>query len=302
MLSKLTIAIPTYNRNDYLLKLFHTIPNDFHGKVVVSDNGNYVTDVIKSDYLDYDFHGIQEKVEMFQNWNRAIDYVNTEWFMIPSDDDVFYPDSFNIINKILNEHPEGDIFIFGHNVIDENDNVLHSWKPERYHVYKSPYGFNIFSAGVDARCPSIIMRTEFAKKLGKFDESFKYTAADSLLIQKCLLYGNSVFVPEVISGYRTWPNNFTSQLNATKEWMTIIRRWTDKIADILSTEFSKEIPIKNINNFKDEIFGRNLLSGLINKRSKEGMLAAFKFVRENGFPFHADLKTKLRIVKSIMLK
>ena len=61
MLKNLTIAIPTYNRNDYLIKLLKTIPASFTGKVVVSDNEGHVTPEIKNTFsikfiVNYQIH------------------------------------------------------------------------------------------------------------------------------------------------------------------------------------------------------------------------------------------------------
>lgn len=301
MLNKLTIAIPTYKRNDYLVKLLMTIPVSFEGKVVISDNESYVTDEIKSRFSNFTFIGSDQKLEMFQNWNVALEYVNTEWFVLPSDDDMFCEQSFEKINSVLKQNPQGDIFIFGHNIIDESDNVIYSWSPLKFSFYEKAEGFKIFMKGVEARCPSIIMRTELARKMGFFDESLEFTAADSLLIQKCLLFGKSYFVPEIISSYRVWPNNFTNQLIATKKWMDKIELWTDKLGFILRKDFVNDYSEKKIKNLKDEIFAQNFLAGLIRIRKKEGFLAMLKYFRLNRYPYRADFKTHLFFIKVILL-
>lgn len=298
MLSKLTIAIPTYNRNDYLVRLLHTIPSNYSGKVLISDNGSSVTEEIKEEFNKFSFICSEQKLEMFQNWNVAVDNVRTEWFVLPSDDDLFCLNSFDKIDEILSDNPLIDIFVFGHNVIDEKDTILSTWSPDKILNLNAVDSFKVFFKGVDARCPSIIIRTELARKMGKFDESFEYTAADSLLIQKCLLYGKSLFVPAVISSYRVWPNNFTSQLISTKGWLNKISMWTERIGLILKKDFSNEFSEKKIKNFKDEIFARNLLAGIHNKKEKEGTYEAIKFAIQNRFPFHADFRTQVVLIKS----
>lgn len=301
MLNKLTIAIPTYKRNDYLVKLLMTIPISFGGKVVISDNESYVTTEIKSAFSKFTFIGNEQKLEMFQNWNVALENVTTEWFVIPSDDDMFCEQSFEKIDTILSQNPQGDIFIFGHNVIDESDNVMDSWVPAKFKSYENAEGFKIFKKGVEARCPSIIIRTELARKMGFFDETLEFTAADSFLIQKCLLYGKSIFVPEIISSYRVWPNNFTSQLIATKKWMDKIELWTDKLVFVLKMDFKNNFTEKQIKNIKDEICAQNLLAGMSRIRKKEGFLSMLKYLGANRYPYRADFKTHLFFIKVILL-
>jgi glycosyltransferase involved in cell wall biosynthesis len=301
MLTKLTIAIPTYRRNDYLIRLLNTIPSNLGVKVVVSDNECHVTNDIKQEFDKFIFIGSEQKLGMFQNWNIALENVDTEWFILPSDDDMFCTGSFDKIDSVLKQNPQGDVFIFGHNIIDENDNVISSWIPEKFKLFVNFDGFKVFMKGVDARCPSIILRTELARKMGAFDESLDFTAADSLLIQKCLLYGESIFVPEIISSYRVWPNNFTNQLIATKEWMDKIELWTDKLIFILSKDFSMFFTKTKIKNIKDEIFAQNLLVGISKIRKKGGFFDALKFIIKNRYPYRADFKTQLVIIKTLLL-
>ncbi len=301
MLTKLTIAIPTYRRNDYLVRLLNTIPSNLRVKVVISDNECHVTNDIKQEFDKFTFIGSKQKLGMFQNWNVALENVDTEWFILPSDDDMFCTDSFDKIDSVLKQNPLGDVFIFGHNVIDENDNVISSWAPEKFKSFENFEGFKVFMKGVDARCPSIILRTKLARKMGSFDESLDFTAADSLLIQKCLLYGKSVFVPEIISSYRVWPNNFTNQLIATKGWMDKIEMWTDKLGFVLRKDFFKLFSETKIKNIKDEIFAQNLLAGISKIRKNEGLVVALKFIIENRYPYRANFKTQLVIIKTLLL-
>lgn len=301
MLEKLTIAIPTYNRNDYLIKLLKTIPASFDGNVVISDNGGYVTDEIINVFSEFTFMRSKQKLDMFQNWNVALASVTTEWFIMPSDDDLFCQGSFDKIDLVLKQYPQGDIFIFGHNVIDENDSIINFWIPEKLNFFDNTEGFKVFMKGVAARCPSIIMRTELVRKMGLFDESLEFTAADSLLIQKCLLYGKSFFVPEIVSSYRVWPNNFTNQLVATKRWMDKIELWIDKLGFVLKKDFSFFFTEAQIKNIKDEIYAQNLLAGISKIRKNDGFLGMLKYICVNRYPYRADFKTQLVFIKIVLL-
>lgn len=49
---------------------------------------------------------------MFQNWNVALENVDTEWFILPSDDDMFCTDSFDKIDSVLKQNPLGRCFYF----------------------------------------------------------------------------------------------------------------------------------------------------------------------------------------------
>jgi len=298
-LNDVTFAIPTYNRNEYLKKLLESIPSGLGVKFAISDNGNFVLDdTIKKHASNLKIAHSEKVIEMYDNWNKAISLVDTTWFLIPSDDDLYYAENFSTIDKALTENPDADIFIFGHHVIDENDHVKSTWSPENG-VFMAPNGFEIFKYGVNARFPSILFRTEFVNKMGKIDTTYEFTAGDSLLIQKCLINGKSVFINEVIGAYRTWSNNFTNQLIGSKKWLDKIDRWQNELAEELS-----KIPASNFDGkkIKDEVYARNLLEGILTiRKTKQGVFKSMNFVLKNRYPWNAKFTTHLHILKSLII-
>ncbi|TWI93811.1 glycosyl transferase family 2 [Mucilaginibacter frigoritolerans] len=300
MVKDLTIAIPTYNRNDFLIKILDTIPNN--ELVVISDNGGSVTEDIINKHPGFLFVKPPEKLEMFENWNFCINKVQTKWFIIPSDDDLFYVNAFSKINAAIEKYDDADIIIFGHNTIDEFDNVLSVWSPHEIKILEKPNGYNYFKYGVEARLPSIIFKTDFAKSYGFFDESYVFTAADSLLIQKCMLNGKAVLLPDIISAYRIWQNNFTSKYISSKEWLLKIDKWQDEIAQDVKIVYGNLNLTINSSHIKDEVYANNLLAGIVNKKSKYGFKEAFIFVKSVRFPWRAKFITKLKIIKALLIK
>ena len=221
---------------------------------------------------------------------------NVNWFK--SREAIF--ESANFSKEELKSYSDYDVFIFGHNTIDEKDTIIKSWKPKKLMVFEKGKGFEVFSKGVNARCPSIIIRTELAKKFGFFDESLEFTAADSFLIQLCMLNGKTVFVPEIISSYRVWPNNYTSKLIATKKWMDKIELWTNKLSAILQKDFSCFYSKHQIKNIKEEIFIRNLIAGTQQIKEKKGTRAALQYIKQYKYPFYADIRSHLKLIKQAL--
>lgn len=298
MLEDITFAIPTYNRNEYLSKLLNSIPEGQGAKIAISDNGNFVQEKTYQKHSEnVTIVSCEKVIEMYENWNKVISIVDTKWFFIPSDDDLYYADKLEVVRKVVNTYPQADIIIFGHNVIDENDNVLSTWVPKMKNVYNAPDGFDLFKYGVSARFPSILFKTDLVREMGGIDSSYVFTAGDSLLIQKCLINGTSVFVDEVIGAYRTWSNNFTGQLMATKEWLDKIDKWQNELSLELIEKGIYRVSNKKI---KDEVFAQNLIGGMnIIGSSKNSFFKKIKFLLENRYPWKAKFLTHLRIVKSV---
>ncbi|UOE46254.1 glycosyltransferase family 2 protein [Mucilaginibacter sp. SMC90] len=299
MLNELTLVIPTYNRNDYLIKILESIPHNVN--VVVGDNGGAVTKDIVDRYPSFSFLRPDKKLEMFENWNFCINNVKTKWFIIPSDDDLYYPDSFKKIDMALNSYPEANIIIFGHNVINEHDEVLSTWQSAGNNILTQPKGYEYFKYDVKARLPSIVFETETARSYGLFDETYVYTAADSLLIQKIMLYGKAVILTDVISAYRVWKDNITSRYTATKDWLSKIDRWQDEILQHVKVFYEKNDLKINISSIKDEVYASNLMQGIINKKAKSNRKDLYDFVKSVRFPWKAKFITKLRIVKALLI-
>jgi glycosyltransferase involved in cell wall biosynthesis len=300
-MDKLQIAIPTYNRNVLLEKLLSTIPSQF--KVIVSDNGAFTNQELKEKFPNAKFISHNNVLDVFANWNVAAKNVNSTWVIIPSDDDIFHEEAFTIIENYIEKYPNADMLLFGHDLVNENDEKLKGWNINEELEYSSPLGFDIFKLGVDARMPSVVFKTSLLKKLNYFDESYKLTAGDSDLIQRALLHGNVVFIPKIISAYRVWAGALTSQKIATKLWLDEIDLWQDKISELgIKAYKTKGLNPLNFSKIKDEVYGRNLIAGLSNKRKKGSIFDTMKFLLGNRFPWRANHNTKLQIIKAVLIK
>lgn len=289
----LSVCIPTYNRPTELENLLRSIPP--HVAINVSDNGNSLGSEYRDRYPGIVFASpgnSSDVIPVYANWNAAARMASTEWLMLPSDDDIYYPNSFQTVFSSIQENSGADIFIFGHHIIGENYEVLRTWQPQARAV-QAPDGFEDVKFGVEARMPSIVIKRSAMEHLGFFDENYVLTASDSELIQRALLKLNVVFVPNVVSGYRVWAQSLTRTTQATSAWMTEIDLWGCKMAKLLG-EFPK---YKNEALLvRDELYGRNLVSGLHALRAKGDGRRCMQHFRASRFPHAARWTTKAKIL------
>lgn len=283
----LGIAIPTYKREEEIKKLLASIPN--HLNIVISDNGGYLPESFQKSYPNALIKKIIPVVPIFRNWNAAAFAIKNEWLVIPGDDDIYYPESFSIVESYLKKYADMDVIIFGHNTIDSAGCVITSWRPA-LESFIAPEGFLKFRYGIDARVPSIFIKTTLFKELGGFDEGFNMVA-DSDFIQRAALIGNVQFIPEVISGYRIWDGGLTHNKIASAEWMKEIDRWCHRISSFCK-ERNIHIYSKSIH---DEIYARNLLGGLIGAKKSLGYIAGWAHLLRCRYPFRALVRTQIRI-------
>lgn len=290
----LMVTIPTYNRSDKLNEILSSIPSDID--VVVSDNGNYTEENIKEKYKNVKFYPVSAVLDMYSNWNNALKIVDSQYFLMPGDDDLYLKDIFDDVIRYIEEYPEVDIFTFGHNIIDEKDSIINQFVPEKLQEFEAPYGFEIFKYGVESRMPSIVFKTEFIKNLGGFDTEFQSTAADSELIQRALLLGRAMFIPQIIASYRVWTGGLTTQTQASDLWLKEVKHWTDKISVVAEKKYNEIGKKFNSEKYKDEILASNILSAA-NALLGQDRRACKNFMKKHGIPPHANFRTRLSLYK-----
>lgn len=295
---KIAVAIPTYKRKELLQRLIASVPNDWH--IVVSDNESSLAPLAESLGSNVRVSHSPTLVPMFANWNRALSLVDTDstHVFIPSDDDLFLPSAQKVVERTLATYPDADIYVFGCDFFDEHDRRWKGYCPAAKQYFAQSNGFLTFAKGVDARMPGILMRKAFLDQIGTFDERFELTAADSELVQRALLLGTSVFIPEVIGLYRIWTGSLTHARQATDLWMQEVDLWTGKIAELLLAGHLPPRSNVDIDRYRAEIFALNLLAGLRNLIAKRQFQEARNFLRRHPMPQHTTLQTRLRMLRT----
>lgn len=293
----IAVAVPTYKREKLLRRLIGSIPTSWHA--FVSDNDSSLLPLKCSLGEHVTVSHSPNLIGMFANWNRALSIVSPEFthVFIPSDDDLFLPNAKNIVDDVLKRCPDFDIYVFGCDLFDETGRTWRGYRPLEMKAFDVGDGFLEFELGVDARMPGILFRREFLDRIGVFDESLELTAADSDLVQRALLLGRSVFIPDVIGLYQIWSGSLTYSRQATDQWLSEVELWTSKIAELLRTGHQPPSRQVNIERYCDEIYARNLLAGLNNLYQKGEEENARYFLIQHRIPRHTKLMTRLRLLR-----
>lgn len=289
----LGIGIPAYKRESLLGLLLDSIQAAW--PIVVSDNGGNLSAGFKARYPHVRFL-VGPEVTVLANWNRAASALETEWIVMPGDDDLYYPESFAVIERTLRANPEADIVFFGHHIINELDAVTATWKLDS-EVLAAPAGFDRIRLGTPARPPSIVFRSSLFERLGGFSEAFTVTAGDNHFYQRASLVGNVLFCPEVVSGYRVWSAGSTLSTIATSAWMKEIDLWCLGIQ-----EFAQQrTAYKYDGVLHDEIYAANLRSGIQALKQRGQYLGAWRHLFANRFPYRASLKSQVKLLAHLIL-
>lgn len=235
---KVTIAIPTFNRVDFLRQaldsaLAQTYPNI---EVVVSDNASTDgTEQLLSGYSDNRLKSIRQasNIGMMGNWDACLASASGEYFLLLSDDDVLERSAIAELisgfctKKSINTDASAGYLIddqigmvwCGSRIINEHNEVLrYSYKaPEEEDTFSMINGF--FSGERETFPCSILLRTEDIRQSGGYAASQLTLIADAYVWMACCVRRSKIrFVASCLTNYRVHTNSGTS--NATiDEWL-----------------------------------------------------------------------------------
>jgi glycosyltransferase involved in cell wall biosynthesis len=165
----LTIAIPTYNRSDSLVKLLQSVLGQVmdHDEVVVSDDGS--SDDTYQKIRDIPGIGVS-RTEMNQgmvaNWNRCLQVASRDWICMLHDDDEIQPGGIEALRSACS-------------LIGEPALVVHHYRGNRFGGALRCTVSHSCSWSV-LNCPTIpsgaVVHRSIIEAVGVFDPRFAYTA------------------------------------------------------------------------------------------------------------------------------
>lgn len=242
-MKKLSINIPTYNRDSFLQKnLLIIIKQLRKGNLVdsveinISDNAStdnteaIVLEIAKANQ-DIDFH-YQKKEKNYgpdMNFISAMKMAHGEYSILFGDDDFFEDGVIERIFQVINNNNDVSFFLSNRISVNADDKSLGEHKYMKEHISTEKFDFSnkndiraYFSqtadhGGILTFISSVIYKTCIIKEIGDYDErctgscySFLYYWWSSLLRGKKLLYLDEYWVRATVTGVTN--NNYGTGL------------------------------------------------------------------------------------------
>ena len=140
-LKRVTLVIPTYNRNYYLSRCLWYHAHFPFAEIIVADssdenkrevNRQTISDIqqmfpTKVTYLEYNFPAEKYGGEIYRKWGDAVMHVNTEYSLSCTDKEFLIPTTVAKSVVFLDEHPDYSIADGSYYMI-EAKNVIHRWQ------------------------------------------------------------------------------------------------------------------------------------------------------------------------------
>ena len=211
---KVTIAIPTLNRAEYLrLSILSALGQTYANlEVLVSDNAStdHTADVLTSLAGDTRLRRLHQpvKLTMVENWNACVAAATGEYFLLLSDDDLLEPEA---IAEMVHGYESGPVpgesvgmvYCRGR-VIDENgiERDLRPSSPSAEDAEQLILGF-FDSERATYACAILFRHSDI---LDGYDASFPLLTDAAQWIQAVVKRGCAVYVDRVLASYRVHLN------------------------------------------------------------------------------------------------
>lgn len=126
----IAIAIPNLNGAKYLYRTLESLQNQIEkaDEIVFSDNYSIdeSLEIVKL-FPDLKIRVIRPErfLKMSENWNYAVDQINSDWFFLLSNDDLLRDTAIKRLKEIVTELPPNiGVVSFKSEIIDENSRLV----------------------------------------------------------------------------------------------------------------------------------------------------------------------------------
>ncbi len=285
MTGRLTIALPVYNRTDYIRQALDSAINQtVKCNVLLIDNNsphNDFKDILDSYHYPYaKYVRTKETVPQDENFNNCFRYAETPWVSILHDDDILHCQFAEFSAKILDKYGDragGIVFrsMVSETVWDELDKNVDL--TDDIHLVKEAF----FYFAQLTPFPGVVLKTETALKLGGF-KSELHPIADFDFWYRYSTTERMLMVNQLMAFYRISPAQSTNHLidaminNIYSYRLRLIKKSSyNNFLSMLALEASR---ITNLNFFRNTYPNVELPEKITNK---EKLIRAEKLLKNS---------------------
>lgn len=213
----LSVISPIYNGEKYLSQALDSVviqeDNDIEC-IVVNGASTDTTMSILTSYQNKLPITIFQK-ELKDNWvvktNYALSVAKGEYICFLHHDDFWLKGRLKIMKELVNKYPDVTLFLHPSYFIDTKGNNVGQWKcplPTHQKIINSNFILERLLVQNFISILGPIIKREAALKVGGLEEDLWYTADWDFWL-KIASYGDTVYYPKPLSGFRIHPNSQT---------------------------------------------------------------------------------------------
>ncbi len=229
----ITIGIPV-TRTKYLLETLRSVAAQTSPvrEIIVVDNGadGDVASIISQVELPVRLIKREKRLPPVENWNKLLELVKTDWFVLLSDDDFFSPDHVSQLAQINGRFPECKVLHTRARLVDKDGRVslITPLAPD----YETAWDFlshRILGYRIQF-LSDFAWHTESLRGAGGFADLPSAWGSDDLTVFKVSMVGGIGYGSGVTFNYRIHPESISSSY-AIEDKLVAINRLRTVYAD-----------------------------------------------------------------------
>ena len=265
MSPKISIIIPTFNRERYLAQAIESaLSQDYENlEIIVMDNAStdstakIVKQYINDSRITYVVN--ENNVGMVRNWKKALDsYAKGDWFLILSDDDYLINNSYITRAVDLIRKDSGLVIVYANGYI--KDESTGSMAALNIRLEEINEGKKVFLTRGSVRpqdftlC-NVLFNTKISNSLECFSNEFN-VSCDSKLFLLLSLQGRVGFIRDKVSVYRVHSDNLVSGIE--KNYQLFVNNWLSITVPYLAALTSGILTAQEQAYFEDKVLKRHI--------------------------------------------
>ncbi len=212
---KVSIGIPTHNSAKFLPQTIHSILGQTYQDfelIISDDNSQDNTLEIVNDFLAKDqrikLFTHQEKLGLFGNFNKCIEYSQGEYINIIGHDDLMLANNLQVKCEILDNYPNVGLVASSIKCVDDQNNFVTlgdvNWAKYEVNSLKQGKQWVQYEATANNPicCPFVFLRRSTLDKSGFFSCEYSFVG-DYEMWLRTALFSDIYFVKDVL-GYFRW--------------------------------------------------------------------------------------------------
>ena len=219
----ITVITPSYNQAEFLERTIVSILNQDYPNLeyMIIDGGSTdgSVDIIRRYSNQLSYWVSEPDRGQSHAINKGLQRATGDWVCWQNSDDIFYPEAFERISRVIQNQPQLDLIIGDINIIDEQDQVI------RQQLFVRPTYYSLLAEGMVLTNQAAFWRVSIHKQIGWLDEELHYGFDYEWFLRLLNFTKQTYHIPKFLGAlrYHQETKTFLSQDGFDKEYCEILK-------------------------------------------------------------------------------
>ena len=209
---KYSFIVPTYNSERWIQLCINSIlAQTYTGfNIIILDSGSSDNTLQWLSSLNdrrIKIYPTTVRLDIVQNWQRAINVPRNEFMTIMGHDDILYPNYLNTINKLVESNPDAGLYQTHFNFIDADGKIIRAGVPMNKQLTPADFLNGILKNNIEITATGFMVRSKMYDEAGGIPPYPQLLYADTELWLKLILKSYLAVAPETCFEFRFHINN-----------------------------------------------------------------------------------------------